>query len=239
VRRKLKNTKFNLGLFYSAFGALFIILGILIVVIMNSSFKKFAETAVSTQAVIYDIQSYRIDNNNDGTSTRYNVYVEFTTEDNETIKTELKSYSSDMYIGKNIELYYDPLNPYRVEVENVLFQRIFLSTFCGVGLLFFIIGILLLKRNFMAKNKIKRLVEGGYYVMAEIIEINKNTNAAVNGSNPFTIICKYTELDKNYMFKSKSIYFDPSAFLNGYIKVWLDRADYTNYYVDIDNIIQN
>ena len=61
---------------------------------------------------------------------------------------------------------------------------IFLLIFGGVGLLFFVLGLIFLIMEFRKKFRNDKLLKSGNYVMAEISEVELNYNVTVNMRHP-------------------------------------------------------
>lgn len=59
--------------------------------------------------------------------------------------------------------------------------------FGGTGLFFFLIGVIFLILHYNNKSSLKKIVDNGYYIMAEISNIDMNYNVNVNGRCPYVI----------------------------------------------------
>ena len=215
---------------FAGFGLIFLVTGVLVFITARANFEKLKESGIKTDGIVSDILYSEDD-------TR--VFITFRTNDGTEITTELNYYNSKMYIGKQIELYYDPLNPYRVARTQDNFHSIFLLLFGGIGLIFFIIGVAVFRKSYVLKKRRDRLISSGRAVMAEIIEINQNTGIELNGESPYRINAKYSEKDKDYFFNSHDIWFKPSCFPGKKVRVYVDRNDYSNYYVDEGSLDKN
>ena len=120
---------------------------------------------------------------------------------------------------------------------------LFVAMFGGMGLLFLTLGIVFLVLEIKKHNLSKRLLAEGYYIYAEVLEVNQNFNIQYgNHGHPYIIRCGYTdETGTLHVFKSRNITRYPGNDLIGQqVRVYLDRNDYSNYknyYVDIDEIL--
>jgi hypothetical protein len=228
---KTKNNKNKvLCFFITCFGLLFLIIGIVIFAIFNINFVRLKEIGIKTDGIISSIYS---------SGDNIEVFITFKTNDGNEITTRIDHYISNMYTGKNIKLYYDPKNPNKVALISSNFSLFFLLLFGGIGSVFFIIGIVYIKKNSAFEKHRDRLILSGNYVIADIIEVNKNTNITLFGENPYIIHSHYYENGLNYFFKSHDIWFEPSYFLSKKVRIYLDRNDYKKYYIDENSLGKN
>lgn len=118
---------------------------------------------------------------------------------------------------------------------------LFLLIFGGIGLLFFILGLIFLIVVAQKKARSDKLLNAGNYVMAEIHEVALNYNVAVNRRHPYIVRCRYQDMYGNvHIFKSRDLYFDPTdLFKDQMVKVYVDGENYKRYYVDIDEVLPN
>ena len=122
---------------------------------------------------------------------------------------------------------------------------VFVMMFAGLGALFLTLGVIFLSLEIKKRNRCNRLLTEGYYILAEIIDVNKNFNVQYgNHGHPYVIKCGYTDENGTlHIFKSRNITRYPGNNLLGQqVRVYLDRNDYNNfknYYMDIDEILPN
>jgi len=223
-----KNKAFAFG--FAGIGLLFMIIGMAVSIGFQSYFNKFRENGIKTEGIISNIYHF-------GDSPT--VFISFLTENGIEITTSINYYSSNMFVGKSIVLYYDPDNPHKATIDPIFFTLFFLLLFGGMGAIFFAIGAVLIKKHLALEKRKATLISSGYYIMADVIEVSRNIKISMNGRNPFVIHAHYSENGKNYFFKSHNILFNPSPFLDEKIRIYLDRNDYGIYYVDVDSLIQN
>ena len=118
---------------------------------------------------------------------------------------------------------------------------LFTLIFGGIGLLFFVLGLifLIVVNRKMARNN--KLLKEGNYVMAEIVEVSLNYNVTVNRRHPYIVRCRYQDMYGNVnIFKSRDLFFDPTDLLKDQmVKVYVDGENYKHYYVDIDEVLPN
>lgn len=118
-------------------------------------------------------------------------------------------------------------------------MQIFSLTFGGTGLAFFVIGAVFLAMEIRKKILSNRLFRSGNYILAEISEVRMNYSIQVVGRHPFVVICQYQDRYGNvHMFKSRNLYFNPSAlFKDQKVKIYVEGEKFRHYYVDIDEVL--
>lgn len=121
------------GIALMVFSGIFLLIGI-IFLILSAVFlevnKSHAENYIPTEAVISEI---RISSDS---SDAYATYVV----DGKKLKAKLDVYSSDMYEGQQIEIYYDPDDP--SDVTYLEGMRIFTTVFSIIGAVLTVIGLI-------------------------------------------------------------------------------------------------
>lgn len=116
---------------------------------------------------------------------------------------------------------------------------IFRVIFCGLGAVFFAVGVLCLCLEIRKRVRNNRMIRSGQYITAEISEITKNYAVRVNRRHPYVVICRYQDMYGSiHMFRSRNLYFDPSPLLrNQMVRVYVQGEDFKHYYVDIDEVL--
>ena len=120
---------------------------------------------------------------------------------------------------------------------------LFVVIFGGMGCLFLTLGIVFLVLEIKKRNLSKRLLAEGYYIYAEVLDVNKNYNVQYgNHGHPYVIKCGYTDENGTlHIFKSRNIIrYLGNDLIGQQVRVYLDRNDYNNYknyYLDIDEIL--
>jgi hypothetical protein len=226
MKKKLSKNR-GFSLFFIVFGSFFIILGIAVFSIFQINYIDLKENGVKTKGIISGIYS---------SGDHSNVLITYETDDGKDITTGLNHYDSSMYTGKPIEVYYDPTNLNRVVLASGNLYLILLSGFGGSGVIILIVGIVFLKKNRTLEKQRDKLILEGNYVIAEITEIKRNTSIEFNGENPYIVHSHYSENGMDYFFKSHNIWFRPSYTLSKKVRIYLDKNDNTNYYVDEDSL---
>ena len=110
-----------------------------------------------------------------------------------------------------------------------------------------IIGILLVPVTFVIKHLYQRkkqieqdLTLSGDKVYAVLKEIRRTEKMDSNGNHPYFIVCSWVDpaTQKEYLFKSREIWFNPSEIINlnniSTFAVYMDKKNIEMYYVDIN-----
>lgn len=232
-----KKMEWLFGIIFSGIGLTFFIVGISIA-LYNINFRN---NALETTAVISSIERYR---DSDG-DTRHTVYVRYTIDGRE-YEGRLNYYSSGMYEGEEISIYYRPEQPNRILAKSSF--SFFIIFFPSIGLVFAAIGFAFI---FIKIKKIKNrryLMENGELVYAEIAGVNYNRSYRVNGRSPYVITCKWVDSSTGlfYFFTSENIWFDPEPIINERdiktLPVYIDRDNPNKYAVsseELENMVAN
>ena len=228
---KENKTENLLWIIFTIIGALFVVIGL---VIVGNVFNY--ENKESTVGIITEISTHRGTNDD----RNYRVYVSYNV-DGKLYESGLNGYSSNFYEGKEINIYYDKNNPNKIGMKSL--DLLFLM-FPGFGLVFLAIGgtgLLIKSRN---KKLEKSLKENGDVIYANYVETIVNRSYSVNNRHPYRIICEWNNPSdsKKYIFKSKNIWINPeNIIIERNIKqfpVYINRNNMKKYVVDID-ILEN
>ena len=222
-------------IFLSVFGIIGIIL-IIISICFGISGKKFDETAVEITGTIANIESYR---DSDG-ERHHRAYVDYEYQGKQFKEVSLNSYSSSMYVGKEIALKIDPENPEKVRtLHGNMIATIILAV---MGAVFSLIGIITTVLGIKKAAKKKKLRQEGRTIYAIVERVDVNYNYSLNGKHPFVIYCNYQDEYSGvmYKFKSDNLWTNPYPFLQqgSEVRVLVDAQDYSQYHVDVESSLQ-
>ena len=159
---------------------------------------------------------------------KYDAHVTFVTETGDKKTAILRSYSGFSAKGEVVEIYYDPADPDKIISESDGYYTIYLI----LGVVFFTLGVLYAKQT---RTK-ALLISKGNRVMADIYDITVFKGKSEE-HNRFMIHATYTERGEKYTFKSQTLEFDPSPFLNTKVLVYVDPKNYGKYYVDAESLV--
>lgn len=197
--------------------------------------KSITDGAVEITAHITDIQSHR---DSDG-DMDYDVFVSYEYDGVMYEDRKINSYSSNMYIGEELTLLYNPLHPAWLTVKGS--ERIGFYIMFSMGTVFFLVGISCPIYWLIARAKTKRILNAGYVLHATVDSITYNTSVTMNGRNPFVIYCSYYDPMQNltYRFKSDNLWTDPGyVFQPGDpIEVAVNPNNYKHYHVKAEERI--
>lgn len=117
--------------------------------------------------------------------------------------------------------------------------RVLPAIFLPLGLCFLVVGILFILLHLRKNREILRLVSEGNYVMATIAEVSFNYSVTVNGRHPVRLECHYQDPTSGKMrvFMSKNIFGNLQELVGTEIPVFVDRNDYSKYYVDVESLL--
>ena len=216
-------------------GSLFFFIGLIFVVagfFVWRADKKFFKTAQPTSAEIVDIVSYR---DSDG-DVRHEVYVSYVVDDRVYEYVRLNTYTSSMYIGKEVEIFYSPADPGIAKMKSG--STVLIFVFIGMGGVFAVIGGCVLAGRLKVRKKSK-LRETGCCMRLPIIQITTN-NVTVNGVPGHVVICGNQDMSGGGTGTYES---DPCYdWISDYMKpgdliaVYYDPADPSRYFVDLSDV---
>lgn len=171
---------------------------------------------------------------------KHSVYVSYNYDGIDYEDVSINFYSSSMYEGKEIGLLCDPEKPYYVEERTS--GTLVVAILAGIGIIFLLVGAIPLFVMAGKKRQNKELLLNGQVLYATVERIDYNLSVAVNGRHPFVIFCSYRDeyKDITYRFKSGSLWTDPSPVFSpgSTIKVYVKPTDYSKYYVDAEQVLE-
>lgn len=218
-------------------GVLFIIVGIIIFIIGNQCRKDdilFRKNAIKTNAVIEKINRYPTSDDD----YRYDVIVSFEV-NNKKYSGSLNSWNSSMYEGKEVTIYYDKNDPnkFKSDLSNLLLFVAF-----GMGIVFFLVGFILLLVEIINKIKYNYLLKNGIRIEAKIEDIYINEHIYIAGKHPYILVCTSVDKKNNkiYSFKSENIWFDIKSLVQSFnitfVPVIVLKDNYKKYVVDLEEL---
>ena len=117
---------------------------------------------------------------------------------------------------------------------------IVLGVFGGMGAAFLLTGLALLGSDLRRRALQRRAYEGGNCVMAKITGVQAIRSVNINGRNPVTVECRYTDpaTDTAHIWYSRYLYADVRDMLKSdEVPVYIDRTDGRIGFVDIDAVL--
>ena len=214
---KKKNDVEITGIIFSVFGAIafaLLLYGIISVIKLTATYDKVKATIVE----VYPDSGCK---------------VEFTYDDKEYKAAEQGYYSSKMKVGRSINVYVNPDNPYKIKLTGsytlfITLGAVFFLVFGGIGILLII------------KGRTERKCTEWEFIMADVIGVELHEGVAINGICPFRIRCRYLhpETKENIYFYSKDCIDDPGDVYrrNEKIKVYIKDSTMKKYVVDLSKM---
>lgn len=194
------------------------------------AFVQGALTAEGT--VVYLVK------NKDSDSVVYKPVVQFTGQNGEqaeftsSVGTNPPAYS----VGDTVEVLYAPddIDDAKInDLFSLLGSVIILTAFGGV---FFLLGAIIFMVGIFRNRKKLYLQRQGVAVEAEFQSVRLNRSIAVNGKNPFVIVCQWLNpmTGSVHLFESENLWFDPSSYLTERkFKVLIEKDNPKKYWIDI------
>ena len=197
-----------------------------------NSAKTFIANGIVVSGEVLDLTL-----NTSGESATYVPIVEFTTRDGQTIEyiSSVGSNPPGYEINEQVEIIYDPTSPYNAKINAFwdLWFGVFIFGFMGV--IFSAFGFGFLYVFVVRPNQRKKLMNTGMAIHTEFVGVEKNTRLTVNRKNPYQIVSRWMEGDREYIFRSKNFWRNPSEYVNKEqkITVWVDPNNKKKYYMDV------
>ena len=85
------------------------------------------------------------------------------------------------------------------------------------------------------KQAQERLLANGYYETATVVAIERNNHVRINSRCPYYVVCRFERDGVVHEYRSNSVLYIPALNYGDPVKVYLDRQDEKNYYVDIES----
>lgn len=226
----VKKVFMQVGIIFSAVGVLLLVIG-MIIHTANTSFMKSADMTYAEITDIVRHHQYKKGNKGDN----YDVWIEYTV-DGKTYNSRINSYDSSMYVGKEIEVYYDPENPSDVRTGS----NVAVAICTAMGGLFFALGMTFLTVAIIKGRKRKLLKQNGEALTGTIINVSMNTNVRINNRHPYKAECKVINPfdGEEYLYSSENITSDISHLIGMAVTVYVDKNNKSKYYVDMDELME-
>lgn len=111
--------------------------------------------------------------------------------------------------------------------------------FASIGSIFLILGIVFLVIRNRKKKTAQRLIDGGKYLWAEIVELVPDYNVRINNRYPYIARARYVDGNGTvHIFKSNNLYgYVDDSVLHQQVKVYIEDNSFKKYYMDINEIL--
>lgn len=216
-------------------GLIFFLVGVGIMCIgvaVHISDQKFKETAKTTPATITEIERYTTGTGSKR-KTHHRVYVTYEVDGKRYEDVRLGTYTSGMYEGKVIDLYYDEDEPGNVRYISNFPTVLVIMLFMGG--IFALVGGSLLVYTIKKSLKRKRLLQNGKPLSAIMEDMIVVTTRKTNGVHPRQLICYYDDVfsGNRYLFRSEDYYGHDDFYMGGTVTVYVNPTNYQDYFVDL------
>ena len=110
-----------------------------------------------------------------------------------------------------------------------------------VGAPFLILGVIFAFLAIRKRKTARQVVRGGYYMMADIVNVWQNYNVRVNGVCPFILECHYQDPATGtlHVFRSRNLFYCPAELVGQQVRVYVEQGNMRHYYVYADPLISN
>ena len=216
---------------------IFAFLGILSIILGVSTLISSGASKASREQIAAEITTISQQKNSEG-ELSYFVLVDYKFDGVEYKDVSLGVYTASMHEGKQIDILVNPKVPMDIKI-------VAQDTIDGVGgifmgVIFALVGIVPLIFMYKGKQRIKNLLETGYYVYAKVDRLEKNYGYSRNRQHPYMAYCTYEDetTGKKYKFQSPPMWKNPDPVIQvgTRLKVYVERNNYANYYVDVDSL---
>ncbi len=113
----------------------------------------------------------------------------------------------------------------------------FIIAFRGLGVIFLILGIVFMLGGMSRRMRVIRAVSSGRFVRAEILGSRLISSG---GRRMYHVECRFQDSSTGYVrtYRSRGFKEDPMKYIKSRtVPVYIDPANYNNYYVDVDCVI--
>jgi hypothetical protein len=199
--------------------------------------RRFLQTAVEVPGVVTE-NVWREDRTSDNrASWAFYPRIRFRTADGQEISYISNTGSSppSYRVNEPITILYDPQQPQHASIKSFVELWLLPVLLGGMGLVFSSFGIIAVVWKGVSNRKSAWLQQNGRRIQAEFTRVELNTSVAVNGANPYRIVCQWLDPARNEMhiFNSANIWFDPTTYIPGKtIEVLVDPNNPRRYAVE-------
>ena len=115
---------------------------------------------------------------------------------------------------------------------------IFLATFGSLGLVFAVIGAIMLAVEIHRRSAARRAIDGGRRVMGTVCDMQMRNNVRAGNRSPWVVCVRWEdEAGVVHIFRSRYLYFNPQGILTSdQVPVYIEENG-GGYFVDIDAVL--
>ncbi len=198
----------------------------------------FVKKSQETIGQVIDINQYT---GSDGNS--FSPEIQYTVNNTEyTFESNYSASQPSYAVGDQVPVYYDPQNPDRAKLGTglALYGASFIIT--SIGIVFALIGGLILLVYTKRKKEIAFLLNQGHRITSSITAIKQDMNYTFNNKHPYRIYTKIIlsgqSMEKEYrsdvLWKNPETVTKPGDMIN----VYIDLSNPKRYYMDTRHLTQ-
>ena len=215
----------------------FAVLGIFSLIMGVSKLASNGASKANTEQITAEITTISEQKNSKGELSHF-VFVDYKYDGVEYKDVSLGVYTATMQEGKLIDILVNPKEPTDIKITSQDTIDAVAGIFMGV--IFALVGIVPLIFIYKGKQRVKNLIETGYYIYALVDRVEKNYGYSRNRRHPYVAYCTHEdeETGRKYKFRSPNMWKNPYPVIQEgtRLKVYVNRQNYSNYYVDIDSL---
>ena len=112
------------------------------------------------------------------------------------------------------------------------------GVFTILGSSFLILGCILLLIRASQRKRQAALVAENRYIWAQICDITVNRNVQINGRSPVVFTARYSEGDREHLFRSGNIrYYRDERLLGRQVRIYVPETGFKPYHMDVESIL--
>ncbi len=138
--------------------------------------------------------------------------------------------------GDTVTVLYRPEAPLQASIEGFAEQWAVALILGGIGSIFVLVSGIFLLAGPLARRREAHLRRHGVAIDTELQGVERNLNLQVQGRSPFRVVTQWHNpaTGKIHVFKSESLWFDPTAYIEDKrIRVLIERNNPRRYHVDL------
>ena len=208
---------------------------LIVALILFVNTRNFLKGVSSTEGIVTELVRRK---SSSSTAILYRPVVEFKTKDGSIVEfTSSTGSNPPRYAkGDSIVLYYNETFPEQATIDEFFPLWGPASIMGGFGTLFFLVGLLRIVSGRTRDIKVEYLKENGVAIKARFQVVKKNRALVVNNRHPYKIYVQWMNpaTSKVYVFSSKNIWFDPTAYIKtDELTVLIEPDNPKKYHVDV------
>jgi hypothetical protein len=219
------------------FGSVFGLVGLVFLVVAIFTVRSelaFRAVAISAPGTVVDLEP----TSGSRGGTTYKPVFEFTDRDDHLhrVTGSVASSPPSFKRGEAVRVLYQPENPDQAHLDSFMDTWFLPLIFGTLGTVFTSIAGGCLIYGLRRRTRRTSLIASGTRIQARVDGVEHDRNTSVNGRNPWRIVAQWQHPvdQKVYVFRSDSIWFDPTPYLHQSVDVLVDIDHPHRYVMDTD-----